>query len=176
MTDPKKRFGDCIKAKDKDAPQIELPTSWYDPDGDSFECRFIREAFTAKRADDLLTVLIGRTSNKVVGFVVKDVSAYVKSEAPRLLIDVRDGPIRLQHLLLYRRYTFSSHTEAVPATEQPPEENGTILYDMVLGEIIRKDAIHETVDVSATSEPAGLSEWKRLAKLLQIDLSQEPAA
>lgn len=97
-------FAEAVLRMAAPTEQFE-PTTTYDPDGDCIEFIAQPDDFYAERIDDLVTVYYSRTSNEVIGSLIKGVSSFCEKmveKFPGFMIEIRDGKVRLQHLFRAR--------------------------------------------------------------------------
>jgi hypothetical protein len=84
------------------------PEAYYDADGDCIEFIISGDDFYAERIDELVTVYYSRDSNQIIGTLIKGVTAFLKAveqKLPGLCVEVKDGPVRLEHLFLAKKWT-----------------------------------------------------------------------
>lgn len=79
----------------------QIPCAVYDPHGDCIEFIAKDEAFRGERIDSLVTVYYGLESGEIVGSLIKGVKKLL-SKKPQCKIIVRDGKVKIEHLLLAR--------------------------------------------------------------------------
>ena len=89
-------------------PDQFTPVVHYDEDGDCIEFIAEPDSFYAERIDELVTAYRSYRSKKVVGFLIKGVRRLreeILRRIPGFKIEIRDGKVRLEHLLLARLWT-----------------------------------------------------------------------
>ncbi len=75
----------------------------YDRDGDCIEFFTCGDDFRAERVDDLVTVYYSRDTQQIVGSLIKGASKFCSAlgeKMPGLAIEIKDGPVKLEHLFL----------------------------------------------------------------------------
>jgi hypothetical protein len=87
----------------QDAPAFQ-PVAVYDADGDCIEFLSRPDPFYAERVDGLITVYRSQESGQVIGSLIKGIHPLLKKH-PGLRIEVRDGSVRLVHLIRARLWT-----------------------------------------------------------------------
>lgn len=91
---------------------------YYDRDGDCIEFFICGDDFRAERVDDLVTVYYSRHSQQIVGSLIKGVSKFcsaLSDKMPGLAIEIKDGPVKLEHLFLAGKWA-KKHSEIASLT------------------------------------------------------------
>lgn len=79
----------------------QFPQVAYDPDGDCIEFLACDEDFYARRIDEMITVYVGRDSEKIIGSLIKGVNNTISKllkKYPGFAIEIRSHRLRLDHL------------------------------------------------------------------------------
>lgn len=115
---PNKEFSDAVL---KIAGEVKpfQPLAIYDPDGDCIEFFYRQDEFRAERIDDLVTVYYSEDTNEIIGSLIKGVSKFIRDvceQLPGLRIEVKDGPVRLEHLFLASKWTKANQDQIAVVT------------------------------------------------------------
>ena len=92
------------------------PHTHYDKDGDCIEFIARDDDFYAERIDDLVTVYYSRESKQIVGSLIKGVNKFcsaLSEKMPGLAIEIKDGPVKLEHLFLAGKWAKSDKITSV---------------------------------------------------------------
>ena len=114
MTSPTD-FEDFVLGRAAEVDTADPPRIRYDHDGDYIEVIITRENYRAERIDELVTVYTGRTSNEIVGTMIKGVLTFIAKNAPGLRVVVDDGKVRVDHLLVLRASQANWDFDSMPA-------------------------------------------------------------
>lgn len=109
------------------------PTATYDPDGDCIEFLAKPDPFYAERIDDLVTVYYSQETDEVIGSLLKGVTKFCSKmlhKMPGFKIEIRDGPVSLQHIFLAQLWS----------AELDPEGLTTLTYRKLI-EVSRETVV-----------------------------------
>ena len=74
------------------------PFAYQDPDGECIHFIAAPESYYGERVDGMVTVYRGHESKKIVGSQIKGIKGLMRRH-PGLVIDIKDGKVRLHHVL-----------------------------------------------------------------------------
>jgi len=138
--EPDPEFAGFVLGRAVGVEPSDAPHARYDADGDCIEFLFQQEEYRAERVDSLVTVYTSRRTGKIIGSCIKGLRRFIAERAPGLLVQIQDGPVRLDHIFRFQQM----------ATAWPPQSPLWRVYAKLAEEAEKTDAAVDLTPAVAT--------------------------